>query len=152
MPSKSHAFSTNYHTCIAMPTWHRCAPPILLWPWSPYNLFPRSCLTWIFYVDPHWWVPLCLQSPNKLAKSYAISTNIHAHMINMHTYFVLTSINLICSCFVNTSSSNLGEGTKSEDPVVGTSWPGYFTHPARCLQEWHTCTPCQMQQYVKDSR
>ena len=38
VPSKSHAFSTNYHTCIAMPTWHRCAPPILFWHWPPFNL------------------------------------------------------------------------------------------------------------------
>ena len=47
-PSKSYAFSTNYHACIAMPTWPRCAPPILCWPWPPYNLFLRSCLTWNF--------------------------------------------------------------------------------------------------------
>ena len=65
VPSKSHAFSTNYHTCIAMPTWPRCAPPILFWPWPPYNFLPRSCLTWIFFVDLHWWVPLCLQCPAK---------------------------------------------------------------------------------------
>ena len=64
-PSKSHAFSTNYHAGIAMPTWRRCAPPILFWPWPPYSLLPRSCLTWIFFVDPHWWVPLCLQRPAK---------------------------------------------------------------------------------------
>ena len=47
-PSKNYAFSTNYHACIAMPTWPRCAPHILFWPWSPYNLLPRSCFTWIF--------------------------------------------------------------------------------------------------------
>ena len=64
-PSKSYAFSTNYHACIAMPTWPRCAPPILRWPWPPYNLFPRSCLTWIFFVHPNWWVPLCVQRPAK---------------------------------------------------------------------------------------
>ena len=64
-PSKNYAFSTNYHACIAMPTWPRCAPPILCWPWPPYNLLPRSCLTWIFFVDPHWWVPLCVQRPAK---------------------------------------------------------------------------------------
>ena len=28
VPSKNYAFSTNYHACIAMPTWRRCAPPI----------------------------------------------------------------------------------------------------------------------------
>ena len=59
-PSKNYAFSTNYHACIAMPTWLRCAPPILCWPWPPYNLLRRLCLTWIFFVDSHWWVPLSL--------------------------------------------------------------------------------------------
>ena len=44
-PSKNYAFSTNYHACIAMPTWRRCAPSILFWPWPPYNLLLRSCLT-----------------------------------------------------------------------------------------------------------
>ena len=48
-----------------MPTWPRCAPTILLWHWPPYNLRPRSCLTWIFFVYPHWWVPLCVQCPEK---------------------------------------------------------------------------------------
>ena len=52
--SKSYAFSINYHACIVMPTWRRCAPPILFWPWPPYNLRPRSCLSWIFFLDPHW--------------------------------------------------------------------------------------------------
>ena len=72
-PSKSYAFSTNYHACTAMPTWPRCARPILCWPWPPYNLLPRSCLT--LFVDPYWWVPLCVQRP---AKSYAFLTNDHA--------------------------------------------------------------------------
>ena len=60
---KSHAFSTNYHAYIAMPTWHRCAPPILLWHWPLFNLFPSSCVTLIFFVDSHWWVPLRVQYP-----------------------------------------------------------------------------------------
>ena len=64
-PNKCYAFSTNYYAYIAMPTWPRCAPPILCWPWPPYNLLPKSCLTWIFFVDPHWWVPLCVQRPAK---------------------------------------------------------------------------------------
>ena len=64
-PSKNYTFSTNYHACIAMQTWPRCAPPILCWPWPPYNLLPRSCLTWIFFVDPRWWAPLCMQRPAK---------------------------------------------------------------------------------------
>ena len=88
-PSKSHAFSTNYHACIAMPTWCRCAPPILFWPWPPYNLLPRSCLTWIFFVDPHWWVPLCLQRPAKAMPFQQIS--MHAlqcqHDLDVHLLF-----------------------------------------------------------------
>ena len=62
-PSKRYAFSTKYHACIAMPTWRRCAPHILFWPWPPYNLLQRSCLTLIFFVDSHWWVPLCVKRP-----------------------------------------------------------------------------------------
>ena len=65
-PSKSYAFSTNFHTFIAMPTWHRCAPPILFWPWSPYNLLTRSCLSWYFFFDPHWCIPLCVKRPAKV--------------------------------------------------------------------------------------
>ena len=63
MPSKSHAFYTNDHAFVAMPTWHKCAPPILFWHWPPFNLFPSSCITWIFFVDSHWWVPLRVQYP-----------------------------------------------------------------------------------------
>ena len=91
-PSKSYAFSTNDHAYIAMPTWCRCSPPILFWHWPPFNLFPSSCITWIFFVDSHWWVPLCVQRP---------TISIPFRQIIMYIYFVLTSINLICSCFVH---------------------------------------------------
>ena len=64
-PSKSYAFSTNYHAWIAMPTWHRCAPPILVFPGFPYNFLQRSWLTWIFFVDSHWWVQLCYKTYNR---------------------------------------------------------------------------------------
>ena len=64
-PSKGYTFSTNYYACIAMPTWHRCAPPILFWPWPPSNLLMKSCLIWIFFVGPHWWVPICMPRPGK---------------------------------------------------------------------------------------
>ena len=39
----------NYHACIAMPTWCRCAPPILFLPGLLFrlNLVQRSCLSWI---------------------------------------------------------------------------------------------------------
>ena len=107
VPSKSHAFSINYYICIAMPTWHRCAPPILFWHWPPFNLFPSSCIAWIFFVNSHWWVPLRVQYPTIYMK-YAISTNYHVyiamptwyiiHVLKKYTYFVLTSIN---SCFVH---------------------------------------------------
>ena len=39
-PSNSCAILTNYHECmecIATPTWYRCAPPILFWPWPPFS-------------------------------------------------------------------------------------------------------------------
>ena len=74
-PRNNYAFSTNYHACIAMPTWPRCVPPILCWPWPPYNLLPRFCLTWIFFVDPHWWAPLCVQRPAKAMHFQQIINN-----------------------------------------------------------------------------
>ena len=88
-PSKNYAFSTNYHACIAIPTWPRCAPPILFWPWPPYSLLPSLCLTWIFLVDPHCWVPLCVQCPAKAMPFQQII--IHAlqyqHDIDVHLLF-----------------------------------------------------------------
>ena len=100
VPSKSHAFSTNYHTCIAMPIWHRCAPPILFWPWPPYTLLPRSCFTWMFFVDPHWWVPLCVQCPAKAMHFKQII--MHAlqcqHDVDVHLLFCFDiDLHLICS-------------------------------------------------------
>ena len=75
-PSKSYAFSTNYYACIAMPTWHRSAPPILFWPLPPYNLLLRLFLTWIFFVNAHWWVLLCVWCPAEAMPFQQIS--IHA--------------------------------------------------------------------------
>ena len=60
--SKSYDLSTNYHVCIALPTWCRYAPLILFWPWPLFNLFPRSCLTWIF-INLHWGIPLSVHHP-----------------------------------------------------------------------------------------
>ena len=89
VPSKNYAFSTNYHAWIALPTWPRCAPPILFWPWPPYNLLPRSCFTWIFFVDSHWSVQLCLQRPPKAMPFQQIS--IYAlqcqHDVDVHLLF-----------------------------------------------------------------
>ena len=88
-PSKIHAISTNDHECIAMPKWPRCAPPILFWPWPPYNLLMRSCLTCIFFVDSHWWVPHCVQRPAKAMPFQQII--IHAlqcqHDVDVHLLF-----------------------------------------------------------------
>ena len=97
----------------------------MFWPLPPYNLLPRSCLTWIFFVDPHWWVPLCVQCPAKAIPFqqiiihalqcqhgidvhllFCFDLDLHipsfrvygGHMIYMYTYFVLTSIN---SCFIH---------------------------------------------------
>ena len=97
---KLFAFSTNYHACIAMPTWHRCAPPILFWPWPPYNLIPRSCLTWIFYIDPHWWIPFCVQCPAKAMSFQQII--MHAlqcqHDVDVHLLFCFDiDLHLTCS-------------------------------------------------------
>ena len=97
--SKSHAFSTNYHAYIAMPTWRRCAPPILFWSWPPYNLLPRSCLTWIFFIDPHWWVPLCVQCPTKAMPSQQII--MHAlqwqHDVDVHLFCFDLSLHITSS-------------------------------------------------------
>ena len=74
-PSKSYAFSTNYHACIAMPTWPRCAPPILCWPWPPYNLLSRSVFNLDFFRRSSLMGTTLRAAPSK---SYAFSTNYHA--------------------------------------------------------------------------
>ena len=112
-PSKSYAFSRNYHACIAMPTWPRCEPPILCWPWPPFNLFPSSCITWIFFVDSHWWVPLCVQHPTiympfRQIIMYILQCphNIHVHLFcfDLHK-FLLRSRTATCPTL------NCGRGT-----------------------------------------
>ena len=104
-PSKSYAFSTNYHACIAMPTWPRCAPPILCWPWPPYNLFPRSCLTWIFFHPSSLMGTTLRAAPNK---SYAYSTNYHA-CIAMPTW------------------------PRCAPTILFSPWPPYSRFPRSCL-------------------
>ena len=93
VPSKIHTFSTNYHACIAIPTWLRCAPSILFWHWPPFNLFPSSCITSIL-TDGYHFVFSTQHSICHFDKLSCIYCN--AHMI--YTYFVLTAIN---SCFVH---------------------------------------------------
>ena len=63
--SKSYKISTNYHACIVMLTWCRCDLLFLFWTWHLFNLFPRSCLTWILFINIYWWIPLCVQHPAK---------------------------------------------------------------------------------------
>ena len=99
-PSKNYAFSTNYHAYIAMPTWPRCAPPILCWPWPPCNLFPRSCLTWIFFIDSHWWVQLCVQHPAKAMPFQQIIMHAlhNQHDVDVHLLFCSDlDLHLTCS-------------------------------------------------------
>ena len=89
----------NKLSCMhCMPTWCRCPPPILFWHWPPFNLFPSSCM--IFFVDSHWWVPLCVQRPTIYMPFRQMIMYILQcpHDIHVHTYFVLTSIN---SCFIH---------------------------------------------------
>ena len=105
-PSKNHAFSTNYHACIAMLIWPRCAPPILFWPWPPYNLFPRSCLTWIFSVNFYWWVQLCVQYPAKFMPF---------QQINMHACIAMPTWH------------------RCAPPILFWPWPPYNLFPRSCL-------------------
>ena len=117
VPSTSYAFSTNYHACIAMPTRRRCAPPILFWPWPPYNLLLRSCLTWIFFVYPHWWVPLFVQRPEK-AMPFQQFFIMHVlqcpHDVDVHLLFCFDlDLHLTCSqvhVSIGFSSAILNEG------------------------------------------
>ena len=116
--SKRYDFSTNYHVCIAMPTWCRCAPPILFWPWPPFtgSMFPRSCLTWISSM-----MGTTLHAASR--KSYAISTNYHvciamptSHDVHVHIFCFdldLHKFNLLLlrSCVATCPTSNWGCGT-----------------------------------------
>ena len=140
VPSKSYAFSTNYHACIAIPTWPRCAPPILFWPWPPYNLPEvvfnldflcqfllmgttlraapsqihafstnyHACIampTWprcanMTFVDPGWWVPLYVQHPARAMPFQQII--MHAlqcqHDVDVHLLFCFDLDLHITSC------------------------------------------------------
>ena len=92
---KSYAFSTHYHACIAIPTWHRCAYPIFC-----FDIDLHSLLTRIFFVDPHWWVPLCVQCPSETMPFQLII--MHAlqcqHDIDVHLLFCFDlDIHMSCS-------------------------------------------------------
>ena len=110
----NYAFSANYHACIAMPKWPRCAPPIL------------------FDIDPHLPIPKLMYKldvlrrfslmgttscavPNNL---YAISRNYHVD-IAMSTWHTCTSTPilfdlhtlLLLSRAATCPTSNFGRGT-----------------------------------------
>ena len=146
VPSKSYAFSTNYHACIAMPTWPRCVPAILFWPWPPYNLFPRSCLTWIFSVNFYWWVQLCVQRP---AKSMPFQQIImHAlqcqHDLNVHLLFILTFTSIylfprLCLTWIFCRSWLMGttlRAAHSKSHAFSTNY-----HACIAMPTWHRCAP-----------
>ena len=105
-------YSTHYDACMEMPTWCRCAPPILLWPWPPFNLFPRSCLTWIFIINLHWGVPLCVQLPAK-ALTFQQMIIMHVwqcrHDVDVCLLFCFNldlHLSVLCSCPPTCSTSN----------------------------------------------
>ena len=101
--NKSYDISTNYRACIAMSTWCRCAPPILFWPWPLFNLFPRSCLTWIFLIDYHWGVPLCVQRPAKAMTFQQIIVHVWQcpHDVDVYLLFCFDlNLHLTCFCFI----------------------------------------------------
>ena len=78
---KIYDFSTNYHACMAMPTWCRCAPRILFWLWPPLNLD--------FVIDLHWGVPLCVQYPAKAMTFQQIIMHVwqYPHDVDVHLIF-----------------------------------------------------------------
>ena len=148
VPSKSCAYSTNYHACIAIPTWHRCAPPILFWPWPPYNLLPWSCLTWIFFVDPHCMMgTTCVQCPAKAVPfQQIIMHSLHyQHDVDVHLLFVLT---LTCIQPVPEVVFNLDfllrfslmgttlRAALSKSYAFSTNYYACIAMPA-----WHRCAP-----------
>ena len=104
----------NYHACIAIPDWFGCSSPILFWHWSSFNLFPTSCMTWIFFVDSHWWVPLCVQRPTIYVPfrhiiMYILQCphDIHVHLFcfDLHKFLLLSRRAATCP------TSNCGRGT-----------------------------------------
>ena len=146
-PSKNYAFSTSYHAWIAMPTWPRCAPPILCWPWPPYSLLPRSFLTWIFFVDPHWWVPLCLQRPAKaMPFQQIIMLALHyQHHVDVHLLFCfdldlpIASAEVVFNLDFLRRSSLMGttlRAVPSKSHAFSTNY-----HTCIAMPTWHRCAP-----------
>ena len=101
--------STNYHACIAMSTWCRCAPPILFWPWHPFYLFSRSCLTWISSINLHW------GTREAILANYHVCIAIHIRcrcaLPILFWPWPLFNLFLIRSCALTCSTSNCGRGT-----------------------------------------
>ena len=89
-----------------------------------FNLFPSSCITWIFFVDYHGWVPL-----------YKSCIYCNAQMI--YTYFVLTSIHCICSCFVHVQQHTPPRISGAE-------------HPCNDRNIYKTCSDCRYSHIADD--
>ena len=132
VPRKGQAFSTNDHTCIAMPTWHRCAPPIWFWHWPPYNLLQKLCFTWIFFVGPHWWVQLCVQHPAKAMPFQQII--MHAlqcqHDLDVHILFCFDHDLNITSLLMGTPL----RAAPSKIHAFSTNYQACIAMPT-----WHRC-------------
>ena len=79
---------------------HRCAYPIFCFDIDLHNLLTRTCLTWIFFVDPHWWVPLCVQRPSETMHFQLIIMHVLQcqHDIDVHLLFCFDlDIHMSCS-------------------------------------------------------
>ena len=125
-----------------MPTWCRCSPPILFWHWPPFNLFPSSYITWIFCVDSHWWVPLCVQHPTIYVPFWQIIMyilqcphDIHVHLFcfDLHK-FLLRSRTATCPTL------NCGRGTSLLRQELVLCWK-YWKVPLHLLVKWEVVSP-----------
>ena len=110
-----------------MPTWCRCAPSILFLHWPPFNLFPNSCITWNFFVDSHWWVPLSVQRPTIsmpfrqiIMYIFQCPHDIHVHLFcfDLHTFNLFLLHSHAATCPI----SNCGYGTSLLRQELVCSW------------------------------
>ena len=96
-----------------MPTWPRCALPILFWHCTLFNLFPSSCMTLTFFVNSHWWVPLRVQYPTIYMPFRQIIMYILQcpHDIHVHLFCFDLHKFLLCSRAATCPTPNCGRGT-----------------------------------------
>ena len=81
---------------VLLDSWTVRPRGLLLLPW------PTYAKVWVTFVDTRWWIPPCVQRQEKLWHFNKLSCMYYnAHMMYMYTYFVLSSQNWICSCFVH---------------------------------------------------